>query len=217
MFAAAFVPTDNALDVRRLIRLRAAGLRAVGLAAGGSAGRQGVPGGQDRAGGYQTGDVLWRSGRCQMRGWHRRRRAYLKGSAAATAATAGCAQGSPGVPRGPRGRRRDQRHRGGGAARREPQLQRGGELGVVMSGWHPTREQRRRRGRVNHPGSRQGVRAYRPASNHPAGFLSVRRDSTDNDDGADCRFPVSSVRPDNFSNRISLYPDRCEILAQSMS
>lgn len=88
----------------------------------------------------------------------------------------GCTQGGPRVPRGPGGRRRDQRHRGGGAARREPQLQRGGELGVVVSGWHPAREQRRRRGRVNHPGSRQGVRAYRPASNHPAGFLPVTRD-----------------------------------------
>ena len=176
MFAAAFISADDALDVRWFIRLRAAGLRAVGLAAGGSARWQGIPWGQDRASRHQTGDVFRRSRGRQMRGRHRRRRTYLKGSAAATAAAAGCAQGGPGVPRGPGGRRRDQRHRGGGAARREPQLQRGGELGVVMSGWHPTREQRRRRGRVNHPGSRQGVRAYRPASNHPAGFLSVRRD-----------------------------------------
>jgi hypothetical protein len=180
MLAAALVPTDDALDIRRLVRLRATGLRAVGLATGGGARRQGVPRGQDRAGRHQAGDVFRRGGWCEMRGRHRRRRAYLQGPAAASAAAAtapGCAQGSPGVPRGPGGRRRrDQRHRGGGAARREPQLQRGGELGVVVSGWHPAREQRRRRGRVNHPGSRQGVRAYRPASNHPAGFPPVSRD-----------------------------------------
>lgn len=179
MLAAALVPADDALDVRRFVRLRAAGLRAVGLTAGGGAGWQGIPRGQDRTGGHQAGDILRRGRGREMRGRHRRRRAYLKGPkgpAAAATAAAGCAQGGPGVPWGPGGRRRDQRHRGGGAARREPQLQRGGELGVVVSGWHPAREQRRRRGRVNHPGSRQGVRAYCPASNHPAGFLPVTRD-----------------------------------------
>lgn len=174
MLAATLVPADDALDIRRLVRLRAARLRAISLAARSGAGRQRIPRGQHRAGGHQAGDVLWSGRGREMRGRHRRRRADLYGSATATA---GCAQGGRGVPRGPRGRRRrDQRHRGGGAARREPQLQRGGELRVVVSGWHPAREQRRRRGRVNHPGSRQGVRAYRLASNHPAGFLSASRD-----------------------------------------
>lgn len=52
MFAATLVPADYALDVRRFVRLRAAGLRAVRLATGGGAGWQGIPRGQNRTGGH---------------------------------------------------------------------------------------------------------------------------------------------------------------------
>lgn len=52
MFAATLVPADHALDVRRFVRLRAAGLRAVGLTTGGGAGWQRVPRGQDRTRGH---------------------------------------------------------------------------------------------------------------------------------------------------------------------
>lgn len=148
VFAAALVPADDALDVGRFVGLRAAGLRAVGLASGGGAGRQGVPGRENRSGGHEAGNVLRRGGGRQVSRGHWGRWSDLYGAWARGGRGSGCGTGrgggsgggctgrgqaGPGVPRGPRGRRGYQRHRGGGAARREPHLQRGGELGVVVS------------------------------------------------------------------------------------
>lgn len=160
MFPAAFIPANDALDIGWFVRLWTSRLGAVGLAAGGGAGREWIPRRQDVAGGNEARDIFRGGGWCQVSRWHWRRRAHLKRSTAAAAAT------STEVPRGPRGRRGHQRHRGGGAAGREPQLQRGRKL-RVMCCWHPAWEQGSRRGRVNHPGSRQGVRASCPPSNHP--------------------------------------------------
>lgn len=149
---------------------------------------------------------------------HGRRRANLKWSAAAgrgswcrgrCGPTTG-PEATSRVPRCPGGRRGYQRHRGGGAARREPQLQRAGELWVVVvvSCRHPAGKQRRRRGRVNHPGSRQGVRASCPPSNHPDGsFLlfvrhhrALRFDST----RADREESLASLEVRVFSSKMHL-------------
>ena len=162
MFPAAFISTNDALNIWRFVRLWTSRLRAVSLAAGSGAGWKWISRRQDVAGGNEARDIFGGGGWCQMILWHWRRRAYLQWSTTAATST----EDAPGVPRGPRGRRGHQRHRGGGAARREPQLQRGREL-WVMGCRHPAWEQGSRRGRVNHPGSRQGVRASCPPSNHP--------------------------------------------------
>lgn len=168
MFPAAFIPANDTLNIRGFVRLWATRLGAIGLASGGSAGRQWIPRCQDGTGGNEARDVFGCCGWGQVSWWHRRRWTHLERTTAAANPT----EDSPGVPRGPRGRRGHQRHRGGGATRREPQLQRGREL-RVMGCRHPAREQGSRRGRVNHPGSRQGVRASCPPSNHPGCLIKT--------------------------------------------
>ncbi|KAH0539206.1 hypothetical protein KQX54_002054 [Cotesia glomerata] len=198
MFAAALVPADNALNIWRFISLGASGLGTVGLAPGSGAGGQRVPGGENVPHGDQTGDVFGGGGGRQVRRGHRRR-AYLE---RLPRVISGESRG-PGVPRGPRGWRGHQRHRGGGAAGREPQLQRAGELGVMMSRWHATRKQARRRGRIHHPGSRQG--RVRSSDTGPRLFLRPTRDrlpteaTPDTDPGAPPPQPYGSTSSGSVS------------------
>ena len=161
MLAATLVTAHDALDVWRFVGLRATGLRAVSLTTGCRARWQGIPGCQNPANGYEARNILGCRRRCQMCRWHWRWTNLYRSTTSVTA------KGRAVIPRCPRGRRGNQRHRGGGAAGREPQLQRAGKLRVMMSRWYATRKQARRRGRINDPGSRQGVRASWPPTNHP--------------------------------------------------
>lgn len=177
MFSATFVATDNALDIRRFVSLRSARLWAITLTSRSCAGGQRIARCENRNRGYETRNVLgggrWREVRWRH-GWRWANRERCSGSR--TGVSPWCrsrTENGSRVPRSPRGRRSHQRHGGGGAACREPQIQRAGKL-RVMGCRHPPGEQGSRRGRVNHPGSRQGVRAFRLLANHPADSLISR-------------------------------------------